>query len=293
MKNNTPDLWIDSFPKAREQDHKYSRGQVVVLGGKDMVGAACMSADAAARVGAGLVTILSPKVSLLDRALNNDPLPIYKLFRSYIISLSTSSFYDFIDKANKKGAVSCVIGPGLGNRNYKSVRSLVLNSLKNKTSIVIDADGLNAFQGRHKQLFDVCHENVVLTPHEGEFKKLFPSLAETLDNDRVKATKEAARASGAVVVLKGFETIIAGNGESVINNNASPYLATAGSGDVLAGMISGLAAQGMVPFYAACAGVWLHGRTSELLGAGLVAEDLIENIPKVLKETLGITKKVG
>jgi hydroxyethylthiazole kinase-like uncharacterized protein yjeF len=289
MIKNTPDLWGGSFPKASKQDHKYRRGQVAVFGGKDMVGAACMSADAAARVGTGLVTILSLNNSILDKLLNNDPLPIYKAFRSYILARSAVDFCSFINKAKSKGLVSCVLGPGLGNQYYKDVRSVAFKLLENNNPIVIDADGLNAFQGHHQDFFNACHKNVVLTPHEGEFKKLFPFLEDIIEIDRIKAASEAARVSGAVVVLKGFETIIAGNGEIVVNNNASPYLATAGSGDVLCGIISGFTAQGMSPFYAACAGVWMHGRTSQLLGAGLVAEDLIENIPQVLKEILNIS----
>ena len=282
---NTPGLWIKNFPVPTPQDHKYSRGQVVVLGGADMTGAACLSADAAARIGAGLVTIISS---------SHDVLNTYRSFRSYIIVRTDVTIEEFVKAGTAKGTVASVIGPGLGNKEYKAIRDIIASVLTLNTPIVLDADGLNAFEGKTNDLWDNIHENTVITPHEGEFSKLFPDLKSLLKTDHEEAAKKAAEMSQAIVVLKGFETVIAApNGQIIINDNASPYLATAGSGDVLSGMIAGLMGQGMNALDAACAAVWLHGKASIDLGTGLVATDLVEIIPELLKETLGIRKKVG
>jgi len=298
IKENIPELWADQVPVAKAQDNKYTRGQVAVLGGDEMTGAACLAADAAARVGAGLVTIIAQKRSILQSLNPNapDPLPVYKNFRPYIIARRNSDMSTYVDKAKKKGRVASVIGPGLGNNAYKRVRSEIFDVLNIEDApLVIDADGLNAFAGEaeSENLCKGVHNQTVLTPHEGEFKKLFPQLAETLKNDRQSAAMEAARLLfGGVLVLKGHETIIAQYVHSkermLINKVANPYLASAGTGDVLSGLIAGLMAQGMSAFQAAAAGVWMHGKASQNIGVGLVAEDLIKNIPRVLKEMLGI-----
>lgn len=303
IKENIPELWIDLISLPKEQDHKYTRGQVVVMGGEEMTGAACLAADMAAKSGAGMVTIIAPKRSLFHCLNPNtiDPLPIYKNFRPYIIARREPEISDFIDIARKKGKVVGVIGPGLGDKDYAHVRRTVLDVLgKGKdVPLVIDADGLNAFMGNqeNKKLCEAMHSQCVLTPHEGEFCKLFPHLVETLGQDRQDAAMRGANfLSGGVLVLKGSETIIAQATQDeeriFVNKVASPHLATAGSGDVLAGLIAGLIAQGMPAFEAAASGVWIHGKTAQNIGIGLVAEDLIKNIPGVLKEILGISKKV-
>ena len=288
--NNEPQLWIKDIPCPKDSDHKYSRGQVIVMGGVDMTGAACLSADAAARVGAGLVTLISPKV----HKGSFDPVLVYKCFKPYIIARNDISMQDCVYKAQKKGVVCPVIGPGLGDKDYQGISGLILTLLEDEQPIVIDADGLNAFQINREAFWLKTHGKVVLTPHEGEFKKLFPDLAPLLKDDRSETARAASERSGAVLVLKGAQTVIADPaGQVVTNSNASPYLATGGSGDVLSGMVAGLIAQGMTPFNAACAAVWMHGHASEIIGAGLVASDIIEKIPELLKEMLGIQKKVG
>jgi hydroxyethylthiazole kinase-like uncharacterized protein yjeF len=147
---------------------------------------------------------------------------------------------------------------------------------------VIDADGLTAFEGDPPELFAHLHDNCVLTPHVGEFRKLFPGLLERAPN-RIRAVREAARQSGAVVLLKGPDTVIsAPNGDVGINTNAPPQLATAGSGDVLAGIIGGLLAQGMGGFEAAKTGAFLHGECGRLAGRGLIAEDLPALLPAAM-----------
>jgi len=295
IQENTPEAWIKILPAAKANDHKYTRGQVAVLGGDEMTGAACLVADAAARCGAGLVTLIAQKRSLLQIFNPNviDPLPIYRSFRPYIIARRDYN----IEKAQKKGRVACVIGPGLGDNAYMQVREIILDVLGKgeNTPIVIDADGLNAFIGENenKILCHALHEHSVLTPHEGEFKKFFPHLVNTVQEDRYEAVSQAARLlAGGVLVLKGHETLIAqykdGAERVLVNKVSSPYLATAGSGDVLSGLIAGLMAQGMPGFEAAAASVWMHGRASQNIGSGLVAQDLVKNIPIVLKEMLGI-----
>jgi len=293
--DNIPNIWVSSFPFPNEFSHKYSRGQAGILGGVEMSGAACLAIDSAARIGAGLSTIISPSSDDIVKASGVvDPLLVYKTYKPYIIARSDIGIIEYAIFAKEKGRVCIIIGSGLGNKNYKAVRSDILSLLELDIFLVIDADGINAFENHHDLLFSKLNSNVVLTPHEGEFKKLFPSLIEDLNENRVIAAQKASEMSGAVIVLKGHETVIAqADREAVISNNASPYLATAGSGDVLAGMISGLIAQGMEPFLGACAGVWIHGKASSNIGAGLVASDLVENIPNLLKEILGIHKKVG
>ena len=287
--DNEPKLWISDLPIPKVGDHKYSRGQVVVLGGAEMTGAACLSADAAARIGVGLVTIISPHVKN-----QLDPLLVYKCFKPYIMVKNDITICEFVKKAKDKGRICPVVGPGLGCRESASTCAIVLSLLCEGIPVVMDADALNVFEGSQDSLWAKTHESVVLTPHEGEFVKLFPDLACLVKSDRTKAAEEAASRAGAVVVLKGSNTVIAApNKDSVINVNANAYLATAGSGDVLSGMIAGLIAQGLKPYTASCMGVWMHGRASEMLGAGLVASDLIEKKSEILKEMLGIQKKLG
>lgn len=288
---NKPSLWIENFPSPQTNAHKYNRGQVAVLGGVDMTGAACLSADAAARIGAGIVTIISPYLTIFQKMKMLDPLLAYKVFKPYLIARNDISMNDFVKNATLKGCVCSVVGPGLGGKEYAVVRAIILSVLDQGVPIVLDADGLNAFEGHQDSLWAHTHENAVLTPHDGEFKKLFPDV---LKEDRTAAAIEAAKISNSIVVLKGTNSIIAApDGEFVINDNALAYLATAGSGDVLSGIIAGLLSQGMSPFKAACAAVWMHGRASEIIGCGLVASDVIEIIPKILKETLGIREKLG
>jgi len=150
--------------------------------------------------------------------------------------------------------------------------------------VILDADALTVFGSDREKLYSALNNNSILTPHEGEFARLFPDL----DGFKTQRAQKAAQASGAVIVLKGPDTVIvAPDGRTVINTNAPPWLATAGSGDVLAGMIVGLAAQGMAPFDAACAAVWIHGAAAYLFGEGLVASDIATKIPAVLGELHG------
>jgi NAD(P)H-hydrate epimerase len=174
-----------------------------------------------------------------------------------------------------------VLGPGLGVG--PQTREMVTTVLKSGCAAVLDADAITSFQDEPQGLFSLLDDKCVLTPHEGEFERLFPGLL-----DQSASKLEAARAAAAralcVVLLKGADTIIAApSGKAVINANAPATLATAGAGDVLSGLVAGLLAQGMTAFDAACAAAWLHGEAARLFGPGLIAEDLPEMLPKVLE----------
>jgi len=269
LRENAPALW--NFPWPQLEGHKYSRGHCVVVSGPaHATGAARLAARAALRVGAGLVSVASPPDAVAVNAANLTAIMI-KVF----------------DGAARLGALlsdkrlnAVALGPGLGVG--KDTRELVTTVLKSGAGVVLDADAITSFQDEPQTLFSLLDDRCVLTPHEGEFERLFPGLL-----DRSASKLEAARAAAAqalaVVVLKGADTVIAApSGKAVINANAPPFLATAGAGDVLAGLIAGLLAQGMPAFDAACAGTWLHGEAARLFGPGLIAEDLPEMLPKVL-----------
>ena len=269
LRENAPALW--NFPWPQLEGHKYSRGHCVVVSGPaHATGAARLAARAALRVGAGLVSVASPPDAVAVNAANLTAIMI-KVF----------------DGAARLGALlsdkrlnAVALGPGLGVG--KDTRELVTTVLKSGAGVVLDADAITSFQDEPQTLFSLLDDRCVLTPHEGEFERLFPGLL-----DRSASKLEAARAAAAqalaVVVLKGADTVIAApSGKAVINANAPPFLATAGAGDVLAGLIAGLLAQGMPAFDAACAGTWLHGEAARLFGPGLIAEDLPEHLPQVL-----------
>jgi NAD(P)H-hydrate epimerase len=175
---------------------------------------------------------------------------------------------------------SIAIGPGCGvGRN---TQELVAATLATKASVVLDADALTSFAGEPNALFLQLREPAVLTPHAGEFARIFPGLLERAPT-RIEAAREAAAACRCTVLLKGPDTVIAApDGRAIVNTNAPPTLATAGAGDVLSGMIAGLMAQGMDSFQAAAAAAWLHGEAATRFGPGLISEDLPEMLPRVL-----------
>ncbi|RZJ01080.1 MAG: NAD(P)H-hydrate dehydratase [Brevundimonas sp.] len=264
-----PDLpdWRESLPWPGPDAHKHARGRVAVVSGRALqTGAARLAARASLRIGAGLVRVLCPPDAALALAPTLEAVML-EMFHSPE-SLG--------HQAREMDAV--VIGPaaGVGEATAMNVDALADTG----AALVIDADALTSFEHRPGDLFAVLDRDDVLTPHEGEFKRLFPGV---LEAGREAAALEAAKRSGAVVVLKGRETVIASSdGRVAINDNGSPWLATAGSGDVLAGMIAGLAAQRMDSFDAARAAVWMHADAAHRFGPGLIAEDLPEMLPVVL-----------
>ena len=267
---NGPDIWGSAFPWADAGDHKYRRGHAVVVGGgHTQTGAARMAAKGALRAGAGLVTLAGPTRSLALFAAES-PAFITEAFKG-------GADLEKILKARRRNAV--LVGPANGVN--AETRENAVAALGSGASCVIDADALAVFEDDPSELFAAITGACVLTPHDGEFARLLPAHAEL--PGRLERARAAARGSGAVVVLKGPDTVIAApNGRAAINGNAPATLATAGSGDVLAGFIVGLLAQGMEPFHGACAGVWLHGAAATEFGPGLIATDLAETLPRVL-----------
>jgi ADP-dependent NAD(P)H-hydrate dehydratase / NAD(P)H-hydrate epimerase len=268
---NSPSLWRQDLPRARHGDHKYSRGHALIVGGYPLTGAARMAARAAARAGAGLTTIAMP-----ERAL-----PVYAASLTSIMVRPLSVPQDFTTLLQDERISAFLIGPGAGTG--PETRERVLAMLCAGRPVLLDADALTAFQGDAPALFDKIVGNCVMTPHEGEFARLFGG-----SGDKLARARAAARQSGAVIVLKGADTVIAApDGRAIINSNAPPTLATAGSGDVLGGIVTGLLAQGMDAWLAAAAGVWMHGAAAASFGPGLIAEDLPDLLPPVLRSILG------
>lgn len=274
---NCPELWSEAFNFPDADSYKYRRGQVLVSAGVDMTGAALLAGRAALRAGAGLVRLaISPETRVIF-ALGQPEFLLHDIIENGDFeSLLADNLVD-----NHNYAILLGSGAGLVDGG-KVIRGRIRAALRLGRPVVIDADGLNGFEGRGEEFFELCHDKVVLTPHEGEFSRLFGKIE---GGDRVSFAKKAAEKAGCVVVLKGAETIIsAADGRVIVNKKASPFLATAGSGDVLAGIISGLLASEMPVFEAAAAAVWLHGAVALEFGAGLIASDIIDGLPLVLEE---------
>jgi ADP-dependent NAD(P)H-hydrate dehydratase / NAD(P)H-hydrate epimerase len=278
---NGPALWGPSFPHLTGGSHKYTRGHALVLSGPAYrTGAARMAARAALRVGAGLVTLASPKDALAENAAH----------LTAIMLQPCESADDLDDILTDERLNAVVLGPGLGTGEPTRERVMVAASAGR--ALVLDADALTSFRGQPQVLAGHIRDGesrAVLTPHMGEFARLFggtPAAEEGLT--KVEQARRAAALAGAVVVLKGADTVVADpDGRAAINDHATPWLGTAGAGDVLAGLIAGLLAQGMAPFEAACAAVWLHGDAGLRHGPGLVAEDIPELMPQVLAGLIG------
>jgi hydroxyethylthiazole kinase-like uncharacterized protein yjeF len=269
---NRPELWRKELAQPQPDDHKYRRGHTFVVSGPpDRTGAARLAAAAALRIGAGAVTVASPPDAVLVNASHLTAVMV----RDFV---GAAGLADLLSGPRPK---SVVVGPANGVGG--STRANVEAALASDAAAVLDADALTSFKEDRSALFSSVRNRrppVVLTPHEGEFLRLFSAGGSRLDRAR-----EAAAESGAIVVLKGSDTVIATpDGRAAINSNAPPDLATAGSGDVLAGLIGGLLAQGLPGFEAACAGVWVHGAAAAAFGRGLIAEDLPDLVPRVLRD---------
>jgi NAD(P)H-hydrate epimerase len=264
---NDPALWADALPMLQPDGNKYTRGHALVWGGWPTTGAARMAARAAARAGAGLTTIAVPVIAL----------PVYAAALTSIMLSPITRPEDLEHLLADNRYTGLLIGPGAGFG--PETRSRVLAMLATGRPTVLDADALTAFENDPSALDRAIIGPCVLTPHDGEFRRLFdPS------GDKLSRTRAAACRSGAVVILKGSDTVVAApDGRAIINANAPPTLATAGAGDVLGGIVLGLLAQGMEPFLAAAAAVWLHGAAAAEFGPGLLSEDLSDLLPVVLR----------
>jgi len=267
---NGPALWRARLPSASASGNKYTRGHAVLYGGYPITGAARLAARAAARVGAGLTTVAVPEAAL-------------QVYASALTSIMVRPLARPLDLARLLADArisALLIGPGAGVNDATRERARAM--LASGRPVVLDADAISVFADRPRELFDAVRSACVLTPHEGEFARLFVS-----SGDKLTRARAAARESGAVIVLKGADTVIAApDGRAIINCNAPATLATAGSGDVLAGLILGLLAQGMDAYLAAAAAVWLHGAAAADFGWGLLAEDLPDLLPAVLRRLL-------
>lgn len=275
---NIPPAWQRSFPVPRIDGHKYARGHAVVVSG-DIVstGAARLSARGSLRAGAGLVTLASPR----------EALPVNAAALTAVMVRAVDTVVEFAELLNDRRFNACVIGPGAGVGGR--TRDLVHTALSAKRSLVLDADALTSFAEAPDRLFEAIRQSddpqVVLTPHEGEFPRLFSDSSNKHPNrSKLERVRDAAQRSLAVVLLKGPDTVVASpDGRATIASNAPPWLATAGAGDVLAGIIAGLLAQGVAAFEAASIGVWMHGEAAREAGPGLIAEDLPEVLPAVFR----------
>jgi len=267
---NTPALWKSALKDPQPMDHKYTRGACLIIGNGCMPGAIRLASLGARRIGAGLVRLLC----------KSEEYPIFAgLAWGDVITplVSAQEFLDVIGDGRYKALLW-----GVGAFSKESTRDQALLLLKTKKPCVLDGGALSSFEGNTQELTNHLHSDAILTPHEGEFIRLFPHLA-FLKNKAEKAQK-AATETGAVIVLKGYDTIIASpEGKLIINANAPATLATAGTGDVLAGLMVGLLAQGLYAFQAAAAAVWIHGEAANRKGLGLIAEDLLDEIPAVLQ----------
>ena len=275
---NMPRYWHKVFPVPRIDGHKYARGHaLIVSGGIAATGAARLAARGALRAGAGLATLATPR----------DALAVNAAALTAVMVRALDTAVEFADALSDRRFNACVLGPGagIGPRTIDFVHT----ALSAQRPVVLDADALTSFAEAPERLFKsikASHDHqVVLTPHEGEFPRLFSDLSnKTPGRSKLERVRAAAERSGAVVLLKGPDTTVAApDGRATIAANAPPWLATAGAGDVLAGIIAGLLAQGVAAFEAASIGVWMHGEAAREAGPGLIAEDLPETLPAVFR----------
>jgi len=279
---NAPELWWHLLGEPAQDGHKYTSGHTLVVSGAlEMSGAARLSARAALRIGSGLVTVAAPP----------DALSAHASQFSAIMLVAGQTPDDLRQHLSDQRKNAVVIGPGLGINGAagRQIEAVLVSG----ACAVLDADALTSAAANRDSVFASIRAQddrpVVLTPHEGEFSRLFPEVA----GSKLERARAAAKLSGAAVVLKGPDTVIAApDGRAAINENAPRWLGTAGAGDVLAGMIAGLLAQSVPAFEAACAAVYMHGAAAGLLGRGLIAEDIAEQLSSVLQE-LGAGRNHG
>ena len=272
MIKNSPNLWIKSFPWKKHSDHKYSRGRVVVFGGKkEFIGATILSSLAALRIGTGSVKIVCSKKTIQT----------YSVKFPSVLKAEINNIHELKKFLKKEKITSILIGPGAGSdKKTKKITKLILKKIK---YVVLDADALTCFKNDLKSLYSLLDKNKIITPHIAEFHKIFPKIKKNITN--IKKIKEASKIVKSNIILKGPNTLILSHDKKiVINYHSSPELAVIGSGDVLCGIVVSLIGEKkMNPFLAGCAATWLHGDIAKKYGKGLISEDIIKGISAGLK----------
>ena len=269
---NSPNIWIKHFPWKKHLGHKYSRGRVVIYGGKkEFLGATILSSLAALRTGTGSVKIICSKKTLHT----------YSVKFPSVLKAEVNSIHELKKFLKKEKITSILIGPGAGS-NIK-IKKIVKLILKNVKYVVLDADALTCFKNDLKSLYRLLDKNKIITPHIAEFHKIFPKIKKNINS--IEKIKKAAKLVKSNIVLKGPNTIVHSYDKKIIiNYHSSPELAVIGSGDVLSGLIVSLIGEKkMSPFLAGCASTWLHGDIGINYGKGLIAEDIVKGISGALK----------
>ena len=269
---NSPGLWIEKFPWKKLSGHKYSRGRVVVYGGKkEFVGATILSSLAALKTGTGSVKIVCTKSTIHT----------YSVKFPSVLKEEINNIDELKKFLDKEKITSILIGPGAGlNKKIKEITKLILKKVK---YVVLDADALTCFKNDLKLFYSLLDKNKIITPHIAEFHKIFPKIKKNITN--IEKIKEARKLIKSNIILKGRNTaILSYDKKIVVNYHSSPELAVIGSGDVLSGLIVSLIGkEKMSPFLAGCAATWLHGDIAKKYGKGLISEDIIKGIPSALK----------
>ena len=272
---NSPHKWLQKFPFKKRESHKYSRGQLIVVGSKkEMIGATLLSAEAALRTGVGSVKIVCSKQTL----------PIYSLKFPSLLKKEINTLKEFKNFVLKNNKATFLIGPGAGSN--VSTKKKVIFLLKKTKNVILDADALTSFKQNPQKLYKLLDRNKIITPHIKEFNTIFPKLNKTKNND-LKIIK-VSKLVDCTIVLKGSTTYISNRKKIVVNSKSTKELAVIGSGDVLSGIISSLVGKNKLnSFDASCAGVWIHSEIGKKSGIGLISEDLIRQLQPTLKKLYG------
>ena len=273
LKINSLSLWLDKFPWKRKKDHKYSRGKLNIFGSQlNMTGSTILSSEAALRVGIGSVKIICSKKTL----------PIYSSKFPSVLKEEINDLISLKKLIVKEKNSIFLIGPGAGVNQLTKKRTKLI--LKNSKYAIIDADALTCFKNNPKELYNLLDKNKIITPHIKEFHTIFPMINKKITN--YEKIVKASKICKCNIVLKGANTLISSSTENIVlNKHTSSELAVIGSGDVLSGIIASLVGKNkLTPFLACCAAVWIHGDIAKKFGPGLIAEDIVKNIPNVLRK---------
>ena len=273
LKINSSKLWLNKFPWKKRNDHKYSRGKLIIFGSQpNMIGSTILSSEAALRVGTGSVKIICSKKTL----------PIYSLKFPSVLKEEIDNLNVLKKLIIKEKNSVFLIGPGAGvNQLTKKRTKLILKNIKH---VILDADALTCFKKNPEELYGLLDKNKIITPHIKEFHSIFPKINKK--NTNYEKIVEASKMCKCNILLKGTKTLICSpTGNIILNDHASSELAVIGSGDVLCGIVASLVGKNkLTPFLACCAAVWIHGDIAKKFGPGLIAEDIVKNIPNILKK---------